>query len=124
MFSDDNWLQLLVSTAPLSAKKHTAKLPFSFPLAIRAADGPEQQVDAHSEDEVEVDLDLQQALAQSIRPSPAKMHTKGNALQDISNWRLPTSAKGQGAARSSPLHALVEAAGDIHRLMHCCGFFA
>ena len=105
----------LVSAAPLSAKKHTAKLPFSFPMAFHPSDpaeGAEQQADAQSEDEIEVDLGLQQALAQSMRPSPAKMHTKGNALHDISNGRLPTPAKGQGAVRCSPLQALIGAAGE------------
>ena len=89
-------------------RTNTTRLPFATSLQV-----PPAATAADAED-IEVDLGLQQALIQSIRPSPAKAHTKGNALQDISNWRLPTSAKKQRAATgrpTTPLEALAGIAG-------------
>ena len=100
------------ATLAVSAKRH-ARLPFPAPLhPAPAAEAQEED----PEEDIEVDLGLQQALIQSIVPSPAKMHTKGNALHDISNWRLPTPAKKQGAGHggASPLQALTGAKGDTH----------
>lgn len=80
---------------------------------------PAAEAKEDAEEDIEVDLGLQQALIQSIAPSPAKIHTKGNALHDISNWRLPTPAKKQGAVRAgaSPLRALTGPKGDTY-LVH------
>ena len=73
------------------------------------------EAEEEAEEDIEVDLGLQQALIQSIAPSPAQMHTKGNTLHDISNWRLPTPGKKQGAgAGVSPLQALTGPKGDTH----------
>lgn len=93
-----------------SGQKHadTHRLPFPTSLQVPPA------ATADAAEDIEVDLGLQQALIQSIRPSPAKAHAKGNALQDISNWRLPMSAKKQRAATgrpSTPLEALAGIAG-------------
>ena len=92
---------------------HVNKLPFMASLQAPSAD---TTVDA---EDIEVDLGLQQALIQSIRPSPAKVHTKGNALRDISNWRLPTPAKKQGPGKgrpATPLEVLTGKAGALQ----CC----
>lgn len=92
---------------------HVNKLPFMASLQAPSAD-----TTGNAED-IEVDLGLQQALIQSIRPSPAKVHTKGNALRDISNWRLPTPAKKQGPAKgrpATPLEVLTGKAGALQ----CC----
>ena len=90
-----------------STGKHAKTLPFTF------ASAPTVETAEEAED-IEVDLGLQQALMQSIMPSPAKIHTKGNVLQDISNWRLPTPASKQGPAKgraATPLQALTGKAG-------------
>ncbi len=70
-------------------------------------------------EDIEVDLGLQQALIQSIRPSPAKVHTKGNALRDISNWRLPTPAKKQAPAKGRPTTPLEALTGKAGALQYC-----
>lgn len=104
------------ATLAVSAKKH-AKLPFPAPVPRPPAAEAEEE---EAEEDIEVDLGLQQALIQSIAPSPAKMHTKGNALHDISNWRLPTPAKKQAAGRggASPLQALTGPTGGPHTYTH------
>ena len=87
---------------------HVNKLPFMAPMQAPSADTTGEPED------IEVDLGLQQALIQSNRPSPAKVHTKGNALRDISNWKLPTPAKKQGPAKgrpATPLEALTGKGG-------------
>lgn len=85
---------------------------------------PAAEAEDEVEEDIEVDLGLQQALIQSIAPSPAKMHTKGHALHDISNWRLPTPAKKQGAgAGFSPLQALTGPQGDTHMQTNFCSMF-
>ena len=89
---------------------HVSKLPVMAPMHAPSAD-----TTGDTED-IEVDLGLQQALIQSIRPSPAKVHTKGNALRDISNWRLPTPAKKQGPAKgrpTTPFEALTGKGGTL-----------
>lgn len=96
---------------PVSAKKHAIKLPFSAPIPPPPAAGTEE------EEDIEVDLGLQQALTHSMVPSPAKIHSKGNALHDISNWRLPTPGKKEGPGGGvSPLQALTGTKGGRHRL--------
>ena len=93
---------------PVSAKKHTM-LPFAPPIPPP----PAAEAEEEAEEDIEVDLGLQQALIHSIAPSPAKMHTKGNALHDISNWRLPTPNKKLGPGGGvSPLQALTSTKGD------------
>ena len=103
----------------MSAKKH-AKLPFPAPVPPSSAAEAEEE----AEEDIEVDLGLQQALIQSVAPSPAKIHTKGNALHDISNWRLPTPVKKQaaGPGEASPLQTLTGPQGDTHfRRWVLCG---
>ena len=93
-----------------SLGRHAHKLPFTTTLQGPSADAPEEAED------IEVDLELQQALIQSIRPTPAKGQGKRSALQDMSNWRLPTPAKKQGLAKghsSTPLQALNGIAGQL-----------
>jgi len=100
--------------AVVQNRDHANKLPFTASIQAASADTGEDAED------IEVDLGLQQALIQSIRPSPAKVHTKGNALKDISNWRLPTPAKKQGATKGrpiTPLQALTGKAGDSVNLV-------
>lgn len=99
-------------TLAVSARQHP-RLP--FPAHMPPPAPPALEAEEEAEEDIEVDLGLQQALIQSIAPSPAMMHTKGNALHDISNWRLPTPAKKQGAgAGPSPLQALTGPKGDTH----------
>ncbi|DBA95844.1 hypothetical protein WJX77_010833 [Trebouxia sp. C0004] len=87
---------------------HVNNVLFMAPMQAPSAD-----TTGDTED-IEVDLRLQQGLIQSTRPSPAKVHTKGNALRDISNWKLPTPAKKQGPVKgrpATPLEALTGKAG-------------
>ncbi len=92
---------------------HVNKLPFMAPVPAPSAD-----TTGDTED-IEVDLGLQQALIQSIRPSPAKIHSKGNALRDISNWRLPTPAQKQGPAKGRPATPLEALTGKAGTLQYC-----
>ena len=75
--------------------------------------------DTGDTEDIKVDLGLQQALVQSIRPSPANVHTKGNALQDISNWRLPTPARKQGPVKGRPATPLEVLTGKAGALQGC-----
>ncbi len=95
---------------------HVNTLPFMAPMQAPSAD-----TTGDAED-IEVDLGLQQALIQSIRPSPAKVYSKGNALRDISNWRRPTPAKKQGPAKgrsAAPLEVLTGKAGALQYCVMC-----
>ena len=97
----------------MSARKHANQLPFSAPVPPPPA--TEAEAEEEAEEDIEVDLGLQQALIHSMVPSPAKIHSKSNALHDISNWRLPTPGKKQGpGAGVSPLQALTGTKGGTH----------
>ncbi|KAA6422484.1 MAG: hypothetical protein FRX49_07659 [Trebouxia sp. A1-2] len=90
---------------------HVNELPY---MASMQGPSVDMTGDTGDTEDIKVDLGLQQALVQSIRPSPANVHTKGNALQDISNWRLPTPARKQGPVKgrpATPLEVLTGKAG-------------
>ena len=88
-----------------SAEKPGGFIPFLS--AVKPAVPAAQLTQA---EDIEVDLELQQALAESIAvPGAAKgLHTKGNAMRDISNWRLPVQAGKPRSAgpKPSPLKAI------------------
>ena len=88
-----------------SADKPGGFIPFLS--AVKPAAPAAQLTEAQ---DIEVDLELQQALAESMAaPSADKgLHTKGNAMRDISNWRLPLQAgKAKPAGtKPSPLTAI------------------
>lgn len=97
-----------------------ALLPFL--AAAKAMAGAD--LDDRAED-IEVDLGMQQALVESMaapsfKPSSAKLHSKANALHDISNFRLPGQGSKHGAAGKrppAPLAALKPGQLVVHTLL-------
>lgn len=75
-------------------------------------------VHATDAEDIEVDLELQQALAESMAaPSPGRgLHSKGNVLRDISNWRLPIkSSKPAAVRKQSPPLAALQTGMQVHQ---------
>ena len=94
---------LLAADAQKQSAGPAALLPFL--TAAKAMAGHDD--DAAQAEDIEVDLGMQQALVESmavpsLQPSPAKLHSKANALHDISKFRLPGQGSKRGAAGKRP----------------------
>lgn len=88
----------------IAGKHHLAEQASTFIPFLSAVKPAAPTTYFPEPEEIEVDVELQQALAQSMAvPSPGKaLHSKGNALHDISNWRLPVQAGMAAAAEKQP----------------------
>ena len=106
----------------IAGKHHLAEQPSTFIPFLSAVKPAAPTTYFPAPEEIEVDVELQQALAQRAVPSPGKaLHSKGNALHDISNWRLPIQAGMGAAAEKQPASlGLLQAGQTLLGTFDCC----